>query len=367
MIRLVVERSCGGIEELHVANLNSDASLQFLAQSELSSLKALSLPSSDVTENGFCELILTLPTLVHLDISNCSSIKSKALEVIAETCKSLISLEGAMWPSRRVTWADHQASSTKRADGSRGRAVYSSNDPQAVALVYDIPKLEQVVWAEMPPDALVDVFKRLPVEDRLRTIPRICKAWRKATLDPGCWQKVDVKDWCMERYYMINTAVTPSRVWCESIDRMIRLVVERSCGGIQELHVAYMDGDASLPFLIQSRLSCLKALSIPKSKVTENCFRELILTLPRLVHLDISECGPLESGELELIEQTCKSLPNLKQLKISGGLLPCSEIATIRMKCPQLELLEVESDSDSVSSYDGYDDRGYYYYGYNSD
>ncbi|KAL2628984.1 hypothetical protein R1flu_013670 [Riccia fluitans] len=49
-------------------------------------------------------------------------------------------------------------------------------------------------WDEMPLDALVQVFKRLPVEDRLQTIPQICKAWRKATFDPGCCQFVDLKE-----------------------------------------------------------------------------------------------------------------------------------------------------------------------------
>ncbi|KAL2628985.1 hypothetical protein R1flu_013671 [Riccia fluitans] len=92
MIRLVVERSCGGIEELHVAKLKSDASLQFLAQSRLTCMKVLSIPESEVTADGFCELILTLPALVHLDLSNCRSILSnyKALEVIGQTCKSFM-------------------------------------------------------------------------------------------------------------------------------------------------------------------------------------------------------------------------------------------------------------------------------------
>ncbi|KAL2628994.1 hypothetical protein R1flu_013680 [Riccia fluitans] len=252
---------------------------------------------------------------------------------------------------------------------------------------------EKMGWDEMPADALVEVFTRFSVEDRLRSIPQICKAWRKATVDPGCWKFVDLKEWCMHMYRCGRSG--------EVIDRMIGLVVKRSCGGIEELHVAKLQSDASLKFLARSRLNCLKALSIPGSDVTESGFCELIRTLPTLVHLDISNCTLLKSKSLEVIGQTCKSLtrldrlmcplspasllwprsrwgrsirwgrhiasreraafggltedseamaiaynmPKLKHLKMSANSLPNSSVATIREKCPELEILEIESDS----------------------
>ncbi|OAE23773.1 hypothetical protein AXG93_2114s1000 [Marchantia polymorpha subsp. ruderalis] len=104
-----------------------------------------------------------------------------------------------------------------------------------------------VRWAEMLPETLVEVMRRLPSRELLKTVPQVCKAWRKASLDPACWQVVDLKVWC--------NSVKVWRVSAgggEIVERMVKLVVSRSCGGIRELRVTNLDSDASLHYLAQS-------------------------------------------------------------------------------------------------------------------
>ncbi|BFI32173.1 protein MpFBW2 [Marchantia polymorpha subsp. ruderalis] len=216
-----------------------------------------------------------------------------------------------------------------------------------------------VRWAEMLPETLVEVMRRLPSRELLQTVPQVCKAWRKASLDPACWQVVDLKDWCI------------SAGGGEIVDRMVKLVVSRSCGGIRELRVTNLDSDASLHYLAQSRLSSLRTLCIPSSKITEAGLCELILTLPSLVHLDISKCSAIKCKALEVIGQTCESLirldrsmwalnlatmgpsddsealaiahnmPKLKHLEMVSGLLTNAGLIAILDKCPDLEYLDV--------------------------
>ncbi|KAL3686978.1 hypothetical protein R1sor_013287 [Riccia sorocarpa] len=236
-------------------------------------------------------------------------------------------------------------------------------DSSAIAQTSDCENEDEagrVGWAEMLPETLVEVFKRLPLKDRLQTVPQICKSWRKASFDPGCWQFVNLKEWCMSQNG-------------EVIDRMVKLAVERSCGSIQELHVTNLNSDASLQFLAQSRLSSMKTLCIPGSNITENGLCEVILAMPTLVHLDISRCSAIKSKALEVIGQTCKSLtrldrsmwpltmasmgpsddseamaiahnmPKLKHLEMSSGWLSNSGLVAILDKCPDLEYLDVRN------------------------
>ncbi|KAL3686982.1 hypothetical protein R1sor_013291 [Riccia sorocarpa] len=238
--------------------------------------------------------------------------------------------------------------------------------------------VRKISWAEVPPDTLVEVFRWLSVEDRLRTLPQICKAWRKASLDPGCWQFVDLTEWCEDQSGEVK-------------DRMVKLVVERSYGGLQELRVSNLDGDASLQFLAQSGLTSMRTLCIPGSFVTDSGLCELILTLPNLEHLDISKCGGITSKALEVIGQNCKSfsrldwvmwpmhraqslpddcegmaiaqnMPKLRHLVISAGQLSNSSCKAIRNNCPLLECLDEVSDydDDSYSYYDSFEDEDVY-------
>ncbi|KAL2607787.1 hypothetical protein R1flu_026360 [Riccia fluitans] len=136
----------------------------------------------------------------------------------------------------------------------------------------------------MPADALVEVFKRFSVEDRLRSIPQICKAWRKAIVDPGCWKFVDLKEWCMHMYRCGRSG--------EVVDSMIGLVVKRSCGGIEKLHVAKLQSDASLKFLARRLISLLGAAEMADAfcvgSMMTSCGVVSNLTAIKVVHTEVT-------------------------------------------------------------------------------
>lgn len=58
-------------------------------------------------------------------------------------------------------------------------------------------KSEQVIgmrrWEDLPVDCLVDIFKRLGVEDMITAVPFVCKSWYEAHLDPNCWKIIDLR------------------------------------------------------------------------------------------------------------------------------------------------------------------------------
>ncbi|KAL2628966.1 hypothetical protein R1flu_013652 [Riccia fluitans] len=117
--------------------------------SHLSTLKALSIPSSSVTEEGICELIPTLPTVVHLDMSRCGSIRSKALEIIGQTCKSLTRLDRVMWPLY-------------------GEQMNDSND-DSDAKAFNIPKLTLLEMSAgwLPGSSLATILENCPELEHL--------------------------------------------------------------------------------------------------------------------------------------------------------------------------------------------------------
>ncbi|KAL3686983.1 hypothetical protein R1sor_013292 [Riccia sorocarpa] len=204
----------------------------------------------------------------------------------------------------------------------------------------------RVSWAAVWPDTLIEILKWLPVKDRLQTVPQICKAWRKASFDPLCWRAVDLREWCRKK---------PVDV----IDRMVRLVINRSRGHMQELRLSRLEGDSTLQLLAQSDLSSLKTLCIPSSVIPENSLCKLILSLPGLVHLDISKCCTINSKALKIIGQTCKSLTRLDRVLWPEPVptwwpmdLGDSEALTIAQYMPKLKHLVMSSDWVSKSSLD---------------
>lgn len=93
-------------------------------------------------------------------------------------------------------------------------------------------------WDELIPDALGLIFKKLPLEDILTVIPRVCKAWGKAVQGPYCWLEIDIDEWS---------------VHCESekLERMLRLLITRSSGSLRKLHVSCVNNDQSFAFIAE--------------------------------------------------------------------------------------------------------------------
>ncbi|EFJ20282.1 hypothetical protein SELMODRAFT_35457, partial [Selaginella moellendorffii] len=214
-------------------------------------------------------------------------------------------------------------------------------------------------WSEMLPEALARIFAVLPLEERMRSVPVVCKAWRKAAMDPTCWRVVDLHEW---------SRLMP---W-EVIHRMVQLVVERSGGGLEELSVCRLANDEPVDY-IAKRGHGLKVLRIPFCQVTDGCIANIAPSLSRITHLDISGCTAISKTALAQIGRSCKSLarldrnmsfffqtnnlvaeeyddealaiaahmPLLRHLELCYGSLTNSGLAAILDKCKSLDFLDL--------------------------
>ena len=45
-------------------------------------------------------------------------------------------------------------------------------------------------WEDLNMDCLVNVFHKVGIESLLLDVPRVCKSWHKASLDPKCWESL---------------------------------------------------------------------------------------------------------------------------------------------------------------------------------
>jgi len=93
-------------------------------------------------------------------------------------------------------------------------------------------------WDELIPDALALIFNKLSLQDKLRVIPSVCKAWAKAVQGPYCWQEIDIDEW--------STKCQP-----HELVQMLWLLLPRSGGLLQKLHVSCVNNDQAFNFIAQ--------------------------------------------------------------------------------------------------------------------
>ena len=91
-------------------------------------------------------------------------------------------------------------------------------------------------WEELIPDALTLIFKKIPFQEILTVIPRVCKSWKKVASQPNCWQEINIEDWCR-------------RCKPENTDRMVRMLVSRSRGSMRKLEVSGLRNDTIFAFI----------------------------------------------------------------------------------------------------------------------
>lgn len=92
-------------------------------------------------------------------------------------------------------------------------------------------------WDELIPDALGLIFGNLSLQEKLTVIPRVCKSWGKAMMGPYCWQEIDIQDW--------------SNQWPEHLDRVLRMLIMRSCGSLRKLCVSGLHNDTMFSFIAE--------------------------------------------------------------------------------------------------------------------
>lgn len=76
-------------------------------------------------------------------------------------------------------------------------------------------------WSEMTPVLLVNVFRRLSLEDRWRGVMFACKTWLEAARDPALFESFDLEPF-FGRFSDAATWWTPA--FQRRVDSMVRLV-----------------------------------------------------------------------------------------------------------------------------------------------
>ncbi|BBN12549.1 hypothetical protein MPTK1_5g21020 [Marchantia polymorpha subsp. ruderalis] len=203
---------------------------------------------------------------------------------------------------------------------------------------------EEGPWATLISEALAEVFVRLPFEERLRTVPLVCKGWRRASFDPACWRNVDMEPW-----FKAKSEVDYGWEWeCqEEMEYLVRLVVDRSHGQLRQLRTMLCTND-SVEYIAE-RCPLLTELSIADSfDVVDDAAIKLALSCPRLERLDLSDCYKVTGKALEMFGIHCPSLVSfsrnmLRSHEFTDVVLPMGDeealvIATRMQKLEHLEL-----------------------------
>ncbi|KAH7430036.1 hypothetical protein KP509_09G079900 [Ceratopteris richardii] len=173
-------------------------------------------------------------------------------------------------------------------------------------------------WADLPHETLVEILKRVGFEELYMAVPLVCKAWRTASLDRACWQRVNMESCFCNR--------TESSAWWQpvfegKVDYMLKLSVNRSAGSLLELSTRHCSSSA-LIYLV-SRCPSVRHVSVASSRgVTDLAICQLAKSCPQLEHLDVSECANVGLKSLEQIGLSCKYLRVLKKNRFIGDYDP---------------------------------------------
>ncbi|KAL3514194.1 hypothetical protein ACH5RR_026911 [Cinchona calisaya] len=186
-------------------------------------------------------------------------------------------------------------------------------------------------WEDLLPDALGLIFQNLSLQEILTVIPRVCKSWNKAVMDPYCWQEIDIEEW--------SIGSEP-----KNVDRLLRMLITRSSGSLQKLCVSGLQSENSFNFIAEHARS-LQTLRLPRSEMCDSTMEKIAGKLSVLTFLDLSYCIKIGPCALEAIGRNCKFLErlhrNMYPLDVEGKLSQNDEAHAIATTMPKLKHLEM--------------------------
>lgn len=234
-------------------------------------------------------------------------------------------------------------------------SVVTNMDSSVVTNV-DSSEEEESNWAELPPDVLSLIFKKLGGIEILFTAQAVCVSWMRLSHDPQLWRHIDMRN--------------PWDLYDSEFDlsKMARSAIDRSCGQCDEFSITYFGTDELLQYLMErvSVLRCLRLISC--YEISDEKLIEVAKKFPQLEELEMSHCSFLNKEVLENVGQSCPQLkflrlnqrgckpsieydeealaiagnmPKLRQLQIFGNNLTDNGLRSILDGCPHLESLDL--------------------------
>uniref|UniRef100_A0A0E0MPG0 F-box domain-containing protein n=1 Tax=Oryza punctata TaxID=4537 RepID=A0A0E0MPG0_ORYPU len=224
-------------------------------------------------------------------------------------------------------------------------------------------------WGDMDADCLVEIFRRLPLDDVAAAAPLVCRSWRAAGRDALLWRELDLRGGggATARFMPWSPlgAAFAARYGVRrfSFAGYLRLCVARAAGHAVELTLPPLLGAPELD-LVSLRCPALRKVSLPSLSAADDArLPDLVARWRRLEHLELehrpasfpataarvgASCPGFSSlkmaGAIREVDAAAMatSLPRLKHLCLDGCYLPRHELLAVIHGCLELESLSAK-------------------------
>ncbi|KAM7488838.1 hypothetical protein LguiB_026322 [Lonicera macranthoides] len=224
--------------------------------------------------------------------------------------------------------------------------------------------MERRKWEDMNTDCLANIFGRVGIDSLGLNIPFVCKSWYKATLNPLCWQYLNLQ----HQYVSIfqgTLQFVKLRFPKRDFNAVLKSAANRSQGCTTEVVLPKFCTTEELLYLSE-KCPALKFLSAPKviSSDQSPTFPSIISKWKNLEKLEL--CGQKYLKEIIVqVSLHCKNfvglsvtyckisvdeaqalvtlLPNIKHLVLHGSELKRSDLVTILKGCRKLVHFDVSN------------------------
>ncbi|MED6132816.1 hypothetical protein PIB30_022459 [Stylosanthes scabra] len=197
-------------------------------------------------------------------------------------------------------------------------------------------------WANLPRDVIQTIFNKLGAIEVLTNASRVCRSWRKISMEPSTWHTVDMRPFGHPKFMDYQ------------LDRLCRRAIHRSRGNLVDITI---DGGS------------LRRLRLVRChhKISVKGLCDMLKKLPLLEELEITHCKGLSFLALQDItrhtpllkslkfnQQDCiysinvghlsaiaESLPKLSYLQLTKSPLDKLSFRAILDRCPHLETLDL--------------------------
>uniref|UniRef100_A0A0D9VWP2 F-box domain-containing protein n=1 Tax=Leersia perrieri TaxID=77586 RepID=A0A0D9VWP2_9ORYZ len=187
-------------------------------------------------------------------------------------------------------------------------------------------------WAELETDCLVEVFRRLELDEVATAVPSlVCRGWRRAAGDPSLYRSLDLRRDHLARF-MPWSPLAAAFARLHAVRRFtfsgfLRLCLSRSSSSLSSLSLPPLLSSSDLD-LVAASCPSLRRLSLPKlSPADESRLPDLIPMWPRLEHLEL-ESKPASSFPA-LAAAMAVHCPGLVGIRIASGSIKPEDAAAM--------------------------------------
>ncbi|KAM7475183.1 hypothetical protein LguiB_022426 [Lonicera macranthoides] len=196
-------------------------------------------------------------------------------------------------------------------------------------------------WDALPSLALVNIFQRIPIKDRIQHVQLVCSSWAHASRDPRCWTSM-VPDSAVDYAFIKDskpyTHISVDVYGDRETDNLLgtsrlKTLIQRAHGGggITALFLYPFINDTSFLIIRSGRdnddeLLRLIAQSCPNLKYlslygTDHAAKEAIL---EVIHsckkLELVDFGDSPHFSPSILEEMGKCCPNIRGIRRNGGI-----------------------------------------------